>query len=200
MNIAVEGSNRLINEADPLTDGIKSRAGNVTISGTGSLSVSVSNCGLSSSGTLTIKSGDITTTTTADAPTGIAAVTVEITGGTVSATGKDKGIDTVNAMISGGEVSAESTDRDGIYASQNIVISDGTVKATGKEGGIKADTGSVSISVGTVTAEGTGDNSAEDSIFLSVIPRIEKPEKNRIAEILKSAKDFQSSVSMTLYA
>ena len=44
-------------------------------------------------------------------------------------------------------------------------------------------------------------NANPNTNFLSGIPRIAKPEtKNRIAEILKSAKDFQSSVSMTLFA
>lgn len=44
-------------------------------------------------------------------------------------------------------------------------------------------------------------NANPNTNFLSGIPRIAKPEtKKRIAEILKSAKEFQSSVSMTLYA
>ena len=158
LNIAVEGSISLINETNPLTDGIKSdSAGKVTISGSGSLAISVSNCGLSSSGALTINGGSITATATADASSGIAAQTVEITSDYVKAIGGHAGIIAKNVIIKGGKIETQSTSPGslteptaGIFVDNVVEISGGTIKSESDVFGIRAAEG-VMINGGTIT-------------------------------------------------
>ena len=91
--------------------------------------------------------------------TGIyASASIEVKGGTISATGSTEGIRaaTNNVTISGGEVTAKGVGSNGygIFSFGNLTISGGTVTATGEKYGIYADN-NATISGGTVTATGS---------------------------------------------
>ena len=78
-----------------------------------------------------------------------------INGGTIDATGDSDGISSGTITISSGIVNATG-DYNGIYAYQDIIINGGTIEARGKSDGIYCNEGSITISGGEVTAEGTG--------------------------------------------
>ena len=137
LNIALEGNNK-VNENAANYYGIRSKNSNadVTISGTGSLTVSGSSDAINSYHN------------------------VKITGGNVIASG-EKGINADNdVMITGGTVTVTGTAYDGsLYCnSGNITISGGDVNVTGEYFAIFADEGDIQISGGTVKATGSGNS------------------------------------------
>jgi len=158
--------------------------GDLTIKGTGSLTVNSGNAqqfsyGLSvanltiSAGTVTVTSGTGGLSGMRGISFGIRAGKVKISGGKVTATsgvnkaGSSYGLSVGNVEISGGTVIAKGGNAvlmsDGIYTMGSVVITGGTVTATGTKStestsyGIAAKT-DIKISGGIVTAK--GDNSA----------------------------------------
>ena len=132
LTIELSGTNILRNTGTG-GDGIFSFDKDITITGSGTLTVS-GNYGIYTN------SGSIT-----------------ISGGTVTATGSNYGINAKNTVtISGGTVSATAANNYGIYAESNIVISGGIITASGYDSGVCSDTGGISFSGGETTATADG--------------------------------------------
>ena len=172
LNIVLESGTE--NNIEGVDIGIYPTSADLTISGTGKITASGVEHGIYGGGTIKIEEGEVTASETSDdfnameagtieisggtvnvsAATGgdgIAADTVTINGGTVTATG-DIGIVGKNVRIDGGTVNT-SGQTAAILAYGNVTIEDGTVTASSEGGGI-AVLNEVTIKGGTVTANG----------------------------------------------
>ena len=187
-NIKLDGDNAL--KSDIYRSGIYgSGSGSLTISGGENDSLTAQGGsganGISSSGSLTISGGTVTANGD-DGGRGIySRGGVTISGGTVTANGGDgsnvsgSGITSNGGVtISGGTVNAAggsgSYGGNGIYSRSSLTISGGTVNATGRDGkdgygGGGIWSGGVTISGGTVTANGGNGGNGGDGICSSGI-------------------------------
>ena len=142
LNIVLEGSNNIVSAqgGTPLTRGIYSTGGDITISGDGSLSIDVNADGIYAGQDVFIKGGSITAS-----------------GATAIQAGR-------NVEIEGGTVTATSTSGNAIYATYLIELKGGSVTAsgTGTGSGIYANGGINEIGKNMRIWAGDDESSASD--------------------------------------
>ncbi|MBR3317141.1 MAG: hypothetical protein IKG21_04905 [Atopobiaceae bacterium] len=161
-NLSIDGSGMLTVDAGNRGLGIYCTSGTIkngTVSATGGEGVRCND--------LSVENGILTATGIADNSSGAgieADGDVTITGGTVTAAGTDPNHFSYgircggNVRVEGGTVHATSAYGNGIEFNTNVTISGGNVTATGGDYGFYSGSGSVTVEGGTVNATCTGED------------------------------------------
>lgn len=199
--IEINGGNIIINAG---TDGIRTtndedaNKGSISVNG-GTIEISSGDDAVHAESDLTIKDGSLTVVQSHE---GLEAVNVLITGGILSVTAEDDGINATDGgsiVISGGMVYVDCAG-DGIDSNGNIEISGGTLLVNGPASGESTSVdhdGSFTVTGGTILAIGAsgmidGVDSVKDQVLISAFIAGHKGDKISVTDA--SGKEI---VSMT---
>ena len=156
LNLVLEGTNSLTSAGDYDFLNAVNSYGNLTISGTGSLSLDSADTGITMIGDLTISGGNVSVMS--EAGYGIYSTRdVIITGGTITVESYNEGISMMDGdlTISGGAVTIEAYDTGIDMDAGDLTISGGTLDVVSEEyDGIYLDAGDLTMENGTVYVNG----------------------------------------------